>query len=50
MFFLSFEFMELYLRTNFILKIRLYLNEGMTFDIQRVYSQIKSTKDSKPII
>lgn len=36
MVFLSFEFMELYLSSNFILKVRLYLNEGMTFDIQTV--------------
>lgn len=36
MVFLSFEFMELYLSSNFILKVRLCLNEGMTFDIQTV--------------
>lgn len=41
MFFLSFEFMELYFSTNFILKVRLFLNKGVTFDIQIVCSQRK---------
>lgn len=50
MFFFSFEFTDLYLSTNLILKVWLYLNEGMTFDIEMVYSQEKSTKYSKIIV
>lgn len=41
MFFLSFEFMESYFSTNFILKVRLFLNEGMSFHIQTDCSQRK---------
>lgn len=37
MFFFSYAFSESYLNTSYILKIRLYLNEGMIFDIKTVF-------------